>query len=37
MKIELHEISVREVVKNYIDNDENGVIGYDGKLDIRPK
>lgn len=37
MKIELHEIPIREVVKNYVDNDEEGVIGYDGKLNIRPK
>jgi hypothetical protein len=37
MKVELHEISVREVAKNYIDNAEEGVIGYDGKLNIRPK
>ena len=37
MKIELHEISVREVAKNYVDNAEEGVIGYDGKLNIRPK
>jgi hypothetical protein len=37
MKVELHEISVREVAKNYVDNAEEGVIGYDGKLNIRPK
>jgi hypothetical protein len=37
MKIELHEISVREVSENYIDNSEEGVIGYNGKLNIRPK
>ncbi len=36
MKIELHEITVRELSKNYQDNAENGVIGYDGRLDIRP-
>lgn len=36
MKIELNEIPVREVTKGYIDNDENGVIGYGGKLNIRP-
>ncbi len=36
MKIELKEITVRELVKGYQDNEENGVIGYDGKLDIRP-
>lgn len=36
MKIELHEISVRDVTKGYIDSAENGVVGYDGKLNIRP-
>ncbi len=36
MKIELNEISVLELFKNYQDNQENGVVGYDGKLDIRP-
>lgn len=36
MKIELKEISVRELTKGYKDNLEDGVIGYDGKLDIRP-
>lgn len=36
MEIKLHEITVRDVVKGYQDNQENGVIGYDGKLDIRP-
>ena len=34
MKIELKEISVRDLTKGYIDNDENGVVGFDGKLDI---
>ncbi len=37
MKIELNEIRVREVVENYVDNAEEGVIGYNGKLNIRPK
>jgi len=37
MKIELHEITVRKVVENYVDNAEEGVIGYGGKLNIRPK
>jgi Protein of unknown function DUF262/HNH endonuclease len=36
MKIELKEISVRELAKDYIDNQENGVTGYSGRLDIRP-
>jgi len=36
MKIELKEITVRELTKGYQDNEENGVVGYGGKLDIRP-
>ena len=36
MNIELKEITIRELTKNYEDNNENGVIGYNGKLDIRP-
>ena len=36
MKIELHEIPVRDVVNGYVDSAENGVVGYDGKLNIRP-
>lgn len=37
MKIELKPLTVREVAENYRDNDEDGVVGYDGKLNIRPK
>lgn len=37
MNIELHEIHIREVVAGYADNDEEGVLGYGGKLNIRPK
>lgn len=37
MKIELHEITVREVADHYVDNAEEGVVGYSGKLNIRPK
>ena len=36
MKIELHEISIRDVFAGYVDSAENGVIGYGGKLNIRP-
>ena len=36
MKIELREITVRELTDGYEDNDEGGVVGYSGKLDIRP-
>ncbi len=37
MKIELKEITVREVAEGYVDNAEEGVVGYGGLLDIRPK
>ena len=37
MKIELHQISIRELVERYKDNDEEGIVGYGGRLDIRPK
>lgn len=36
MKIQLKEITIRELVEGYQDNEENGVIGYGGRLDIRP-
>jgi hypothetical protein len=36
MDIKLKKITVRELVKDYRDNGEGGVIGYGGKLDIRP-
>jgi len=36
MNIELKEITIRELTKGYQDNEENGVVSYDGKLDIRP-
>ena len=36
MKIEHKEITVKELSKGYVDNAEEGVLGYDGKLDIRP-
>jgi hypothetical protein len=36
MKIELKEITVRELTENYSDNAENGVVGFGGNLDIRP-
>lgn len=37
MKIELKEISVKDVVENYKNDEEEGVVGYKGKLNIRPK
>lgn len=36
MKIELKEITVRELVEDYLDDGEAGVTGYGAKLDIRP-
>ena len=37
MKIELKEISVKEVIEGYKNDDEEGVVGFKGKLNIRPK
>jgi hypothetical protein len=36
MIIELKEITIRDVVKGYINNDESGCIAYNTKLNIRP-
>lgn len=37
MDIKLHRIPIREVVEGYKDSAEEGVVAYDGKLDVRPK
>ena len=37
MKIELHQIPIRKVIEGYKDSAEEGVVGYGGELDIRPK
>ncbi|MGN0092528.1 MAG: HNH endonuclease family protein [Alistipes sp.] len=37
MKVELHEITIRELVDGYMNNDSEGVVGYGGRLNIRPK
>lgn len=37
MKIELKEITIKEVFEDYVNDDEEGVVGYKGKLNIRPK
>ncbi|OHA60425.1 MAG: HNH endonuclease [Candidatus Vogelbacteria bacterium RIFOXYD2_FULL_44_9] len=37
MKIELNKIPIRKVIVGYKDSAEEGVVAYDGKLDIRPK
>lgn len=36
MNIELREITVKELVEGYKDNAQEGVIGFGGRLDIRP-
>ena len=37
MKIKLHEIKIRDLFNGYMDLGEDGVTGYDGDLNIRPK
>jgi len=37
MNIELHQITIRELYNGYKNSDEEGVVGYGGKLNIRPK
>jgi len=37
MKIELKEISIKDVANGYKNDNEEGVVGYDWKLNIRPK
>jgi hypothetical protein len=36
MNIELKEVSVRDLTNGYEDNNEDGVVGFNGELDIRP-
>ena len=36
MKIEFRQIKVKEICENYMDHGEEGVYGYNGKLNIRP-
>lgn len=36
MEVTLHEIKVRDLVEKYADHDEEGVVGYNNRLDIRP-
>jgi hypothetical protein len=36
MNIELKQIAVRDLANGYKDNAEAGVVGFGGKLDIRP-
>lgn len=37
MNIELKEIPIRDLVEDYENNEDDGVYGYGGKLNIRPK
>jgi len=37
MKIEPKKITVRDLSEGYVDNEEEGVRGYGGRLDIRPQ
>lgn len=36
MNIELKEITIKKLTDGFQDNHQNGVVGYGGKLDIRP-
>ena len=36
MDIELKNITVRDLVEGYLDNQEAGVVGFGGKLNVRP-
>ncbi len=36
MNIEMTNLTIREISKDYSDKMEEGVSGYGGKLDIRP-
>ena len=37
MTIELHEITIRDLFNGYQDSQEEGVVAYGGRLDVRPK
>ena len=36
MKIQLKELTIEKLTDGFVDNDEQGVVAYGGKLDIRP-
>ena len=36
MDISEQQIKIKDLVEGYVNNDEEGVIGYGGKLNIRP-
>lgn len=37
MDIELHKITIRELVTGYVNSEDEGVVAYGGWLDVRPK
>ena len=37
MKISLEQIKIKDIANGYMDNNEEGVYGYGGRLNIRPK
>ena len=37
MNIELHKIAVRDLVSGYVNSEDEGVVAYGGKLDVRPR
>lgn len=37
MKITMHKVKIGDLIKGYVDNNEEGVWAYDGKLNVRPK
>lgn len=36
MEIKLHEIEIRDILDGYVNNGDDGIYGYGGKLNIRP-
>lgn len=37
MNIQLHEIAIKDIFNGFVDSEEEGVVGYSGNLNIRPK
>ena len=37
MKITLEQIKIADIANGYTDNNEEGIYGFGGKLNIRPK
>ena len=36
MKIQMHEIKIRDIFNGYLDSAEDGVVAYSGELNVRP-